>query len=245
MKMDARAVDRRRVLVGALAGIAALITDRFADPVAVSANDPNDVVLGAANDALTPTRISVPDGDALVLSTAGIGSDKAALRATAGTSVDESGIAIDASSGSIAIRGQAPAQDGTGVLGIGQYIGVEGRGQIGVSGASTGGVGVEGSVESGTGVHALATTGTALRVDGRVSFSTAGFATIRAGHRSQLVRPGIDLTAASKIFVTLQTSAGGATTVRRISRDTVGNRFTIYLTAVATIDCRVAWFVVG
>jgi len=59
------------------------------------------------------------------------------------------------------------------------------------------------------------------------------------------VSPGIDLTAGSKVLATLQTSAGGTTTVHRVVRDTANDMFTIYLTAPATQSCTVAWFVIS
>ena len=59
------------------------------------------------------------------------------------------------------------------------------------------------------------------------------------------VSPGIDLTAGAKVLATLQTSAGGTTTVHRVVRDTANDMFTIYLTAPATQSCTVAWFVIS
>ena len=88
-------------------------------------------------------------------------------------------------------------------------------------------------------------TGRALSVNGRASFSTAGLSTIASGSKSVLVDPGCDIVATSKVLATLQTSAGGTSTIHRVVRDAGGDTFTIYLTANATQDCTVAWFVIG
>ena len=86
---------------------------------------------------------------------------------------------------------------------------------------------------------------TALRAKGPVSFSSAGLATIPSGSDRVTVTPGIDVTAGSKILCTLQGSAGGTTTVLRVSRDTTNDRFTIYLTRAATAATPVAWFLIS
>ena len=127
--------------------------------------------------------------------------------------------------------------------------GVWGRANAGrgVYGQATSGQGVHGYASSGTGVYASAGSGgTALEASGKVKFSgSAGLAVISSGTQSKLVTPGVDITASSKVLVTMQTGAGGTTTVHRVVRDTVNGRFTIHLTAAATQDCTVAWFVIS
>jgi hypothetical protein len=132
-------------------------------------------------------------------------------------------------------------------------------GSRGVHGYSTAGRGVFGQSTSGQGVRGYATSGTAgyfasadpgtgyaLRAIGRVKLDTcAGVATIKSGAKSKTVSPGIDLVSTSAVVATLQNSAGGTTTVHRCVVSTTANTFTIYLTANATQDCRVAWHVFG
>jgi hypothetical protein len=97
-----------------------------------------------------------------------------------------------------------------------------------------------------TAIYAQAAAGgTALRTVGPVRFSSAGLATIPAGTRSVTVNPGLDITASSKILALPQTNPGGTTTVQRIFRNTTANTFTIWLTANATANTAVAWFLIS
>jgi hypothetical protein len=129
----------------------------------------------------------------------------------------------------------------------------------GVYGQSTAGRGVYGEATSGQGVRGFATTGTAvygatsglksgvaLRTVGRVRFDkSVGLATIAAGTKSIAVTPGIDLTSSSAVVATLQGNPGGTTTVQRVAVDATTDTFTIYLTASATTNVKVAWHVFG
>ena len=127
-----------------------------------------------------------------------------------------------------------------GVLGL-----ASGVGTAGVRGDTASGHGLHGSASDGIGVFASSSTGTALYVDGPVVFRTAGLTTIRAGAISRLVRPGVDVTSRSKIIATLQSRAGGRTTIHRIYRNPTADTFTIYLTAPATNACTVAWLLLA
>ena len=73
---------------------------------------------------------------------------------------------------------------------------------------------------------------------------SVGIATVSAGSNHVTVTPGIDVTTTSAV-ATLQGSAGGKTTVHRVSVSTTGDTFTIYLTATATTSVKVAWFILG
>ena len=126
----------------------------------------------------------------------------------------------------------------------------------GVTGQTTAGRGVNGVATSGRGVNGYAGTGIggyfsagpsgkALHAEGRVTFKTAGLATIGSGTASKTVTPGVDLTSSSKILCTLMGNAGGATTVKRVAVNTTTNAFTIHLTALSTAAVKVAWFVIG
>jgi hypothetical protein len=129
----------------------------------------------------------------------------------------------------------------------------------GVHGQSTSGRGVFGQATTGQGVRGYATTGSALygstssaksgyalRTVGRVKLEkSVGIATVSAGSNRVTVTPGIDITSTSAVVATLQGSAGGKTTVHRVSVSTTGDTFTIYLTANATASVRVAWHILG
>jgi hypothetical protein len=231
--MNAEAITRRRLLFGSVGGAAVLLLERLRDPQPAAALDPNDVVLGASNVEASTTSISSPGNvDTLNLTAGG---NASALTATASGLFEDAGIAIDASSASLAIHGRSGDDDGTGIHGEGGLLGVLGTGQTGVFGSSPGGIGVAAS----------SATGVALDVHGPARFSSSGLATIRAGTRSRTVAPGLDITSRSRVLATLQTTAGGSTTVRRVARDVVRNRITIYLTGKAIANCQVAWFVIS
>ncbi len=116
----------------------------------------------------------------------------------------------------------------------------------GVQGQATSGLGVRGYATSGIGGSFEATTGYALAAKGRVRLDNcSGIATINSGNISVTVAPGIDLTTASAAVATLQASAGGTTTVHRCVVNATANTITIYLTAHATVNVRVAWHVFG
>ena len=134
----------------------------------------------------------------------------------------------------------APAK--TGVYGYA----VQDASSRGVTGRTTAGRGVNGLATSGIGVYAAAgTSGTAFHAQGRVSFSTAGLATIGAGTASAVVSPGLDLTSSSKILCTLEGNPGPGVTIHRVVKNTADDYFTIYLTAAAANNVKVAWFLIG
>lgn len=143
----------------------------------------------------------------------------------------------------------AQGGDSRGVFGRttgGQGVRGQATSGYGVRGVAEKGSGVGGYATSGIGVHGEATTGYALRTTGRVAFDkSAGTATIASGTNSVLVTPGIDLTSTSTVLATLQGSAGGTTTVHRVSINTTTNQFRIHLTANATASVKVGWFVFG
>jgi hypothetical protein len=117
----------------------------------------------------------------------------------------------------------------------------------GVQGDATGGAGLLGTATTGTAVYGQAdTNGTALRTTrGHVRFNTAGLATVAAGTSSVTVTPGFDISSTSKILAVLQGNPGGSTILRYVVRDDANNRFTIQLSAIATVNTPVAWFVIS
>ena len=129
----------------------------------------------------------------------------------------------------------------------------------GVLGVSTAGHGVYGQATTGSAVRAVVTTGTAvyastgglksgiaLRTAGKVKFdNSVGIATVAVGTSSVTVTPGIALTSTSAVVATLQGSAGGTTSVCRVSVNATTDKFTIYLSAKSTVAVKVAWHVFG
>lgn len=150
------------------------------------------------------------------------------------------------------------AADGVGVLGVlgpapsGAWLS---RTAAGVHGYSGEGIGVYGYSDSfravnawcpdGIAVEATSQRGTALVVEGRVTFTTAGLATLQAGTDHVRVTPGVGIESTSKILCTLHGDPGGSTTIQRVTRDAAENAFTIHATADVTDDCPVSWFVIS
>jgi hypothetical protein len=160
----------------------------------------------------------------------------------------------------IGVFGQSRSPTGRGISGFhnagsGAGAGVEGEtastqgvGVFGHADAATGGTGVLGSAS-----HASAVGGSfrgsggaiALQASGPVQFSTSGIATIPAGSDNVVVSPGVDINSTSKILCTLMTNPGGETTLRHVTKNPGADSFQINLTAAATQNCQVAWFVIS
>lgn len=143
----------------------------------------------------------------------------------------------------------AQGADARGVFGrtsTGQGVRGQATSGYGVRGVADKGSGVGGYATTGIGLRGEATSGYALRTEGRVAFDkSSGTATIASGTNSVLVTPGIDLTTTSTVLATLQGSAGGTTTVHRVSVNPSTNQFRIHLTANATASVKVGWLVFG
>jgi len=123
--------------------------------------------------------------------------------------------------------GYAASTDGTGVFGYAS-------GTDGTAGYFT--------TPTASGLHR----GTALLADGRVKFpNCAGIATIPSGTKSIVVTPGIDLVSTSAVTATLQGNPAGSVMVRSVAVNANADTFTIYLTANASANVKVAWHVFG
>jgi hypothetical protein len=131
------------------------------------------------------------------------------------------------------------SDNGTGVFGL-----CSTSGQSGVFGKDTssgGGHGVYGSSADGVGVLAESSSGTALSVQGTVSFSRSGMATVPAGKATLQV--DIDgLTTSSLVLATVQQLEKG---VHLAAAVPAPGSFTVHLTAAPTTALNVAWFVIG
>jgi hypothetical protein len=120
-------------------------------------------------------------------------------------------------------------------------VGEGGTGVLGLGGIA--GIAVRGNTTQGIAGYFQATTGKALYTQGAVQFfGASGLNTILAGTRSKTVYTRIDVTNNSKVLVTLMSDPGGTTTVQRVRRDVINNRFTVYLTANARSNTQFAYF---
>jgi len=245
MTFDTSALrSRRAILAASLGGGLAAVASALSRPLPASAADGEAVLVGGEYIADSVTKIRKPAQE-VGLDSATIWGDSEFDTGVYGTSNRAYGVV-----GEVGPAFADPTH-GAGVRGIGHAgTGVKGEASggntgIGVHGLG-GAIGVRGSSIYGTGVWAEALPGYALRTVGRVRLDkSAGVATIASGTQSVLVTPGIDLDGTSTVHATLQGSAGGTTTVFRVTVYTSTNAFRIYLTAKATQSVKVAWLVLG
>jgi uncharacterized metal-binding protein len=101
------------------------------------------------------------------------------------------------------------------------------------------GRGVAGESDSGIGVFALSTSGTALFVNGPVSFTMSGVATVPA-HTTKVTVTLAGVTTASLILATAQAVAAKVAVEAAVPGS---GSFTITLTKAPTVALPVAWFV--
>jgi hypothetical protein len=59
------------------------------------------------------------------------------------------------------------------------------------------------------------------------------------------VLSGVDITAAAKILCTLMTDPGGGAMLSHLTKNVANDAFTVTLTANATADVKVAFFVIS
>ena len=117
----------------------------------------------------------------------------------------------------------------------------------GVVGLGFAGQGVRGEAEDGVGVVATATTGTALEVDGKVTFSRSGRASVPAGKSYvDVVVPG-GLLASANFLATIQGFRAGVYVAGVRSNYPANGKARIYLNKVASASTAtpVGWFVLG
>ena len=255
----------RRALLAAAVGGAAAVAASAALPVAVSADDPNDVVKETVNTTTDTTTIdssATADVDTFAAIAGGTGDaivataeDGSALSAANSnvvqaaayiTSGDPASAVGDTSvTGLYAFTPESgdPGLIATAVWGDSPDAGVYGTGSWGVIGY--GGIGVEGIAfgAGGWGVRAVATSTNqvALKVEGKVQFSSAGRSTISAGHSSiTITRTGV--TSSSRIFAVLASNRSGRY-VRAVVPTT--GKFTIYLNTTVTSSTYVTWWIIN
>jgi hypothetical protein len=111
--------------------------------------------------------------------------------------------------------------------------------------ASTLGIGVLGRCDSGTGVSAVSKTGYALNAAGRVQFKTSGIGTVASGSTNSVIDPGVPMSDATRVLVTIHGDPGGSTVLKRVVRNVGDDTFKVVLTAPASNGCDFSWFVIG
>lgn len=107
-----------------------------------------------------------------------------------------------------------------------------------IAGASTNAIGVRGSSVNATGVYASGAI--ALSVDGPVTFSTSGVATVKKGTRSVTVSSASAATY-SVVLATIQQDRPGITVQSAVPAN---GSFTITLTGKPAADTPVGWFLI-
>jgi hypothetical protein len=135
------------------------------------------------------------------------------------------------------VYGETQGDDAYGVFGDDESSG----GGIGVYGSSNVGRGVAGESTSGIGVFAHTESGTALFVNGPVSFTTSGVATV-AAHTTKVTVTLAGVTTASLILATAQAIAAKVAVEAAVPGS---GSFTITLTKAPTVALPVAWFVLA
>lgn len=173
------------------------------------------------------------------------------------------GVATDESGelGPFGVWGEVHGPAGVGVVGYSGFegfsypsfsVGVYGTAKRdnkarAVWGSTTVGTGVRGDATTGTGVRATATSGTALAVDGRVTFSRAGRASIpKNASYVDVTVPG-GLASSAFIVATLQIRRTGIYVSAVRPNHPSSGKARIYLNKVAstTASTPVGWIVIG
>jgi hypothetical protein len=204
---------RRGVLAAAVGAAAAVVASgAMAQPARAADGDP--LVLGVANQATNTTRLETKETSLYAVSS----TDGASL------------------------FGESRSSDGYGVQGTSPYIGVNAvGGEVGVYTVSDYGTAVQALTYDGTAVQASTAVpqGYALRVQGAVSFSRSGRATVRAGTDRVTVNL-VDVRPGTSILATLQQYRPGISVAAAVP-DPDANTVLLVLTKRVASDTVVAW----
>ena len=115
---------------------------------------------------------------------------------------------------------------------------------VGLTGSSFSSHGVDGTSTQGVGVYASAgVAGFALETSGRLRFGTSGLATISGGSTSNVLDPGVDVTATSFVLLTPMANIGSRNLW--FTRDTAANTITIRISSPRPSPTRVSWLLLG
>lgn len=242
MGTDAAAPRSRRALLTAAAGAAGALAAQAALPLAAAAADPDDLVLGVADQATTAETGIAQSTDAVVAFR--VHNQTQGAAALVATNGDTTNAETDTSY-TAAYAWTPYATDqlyGTAVWGDSEDIGVYGSGSYGVVGY--GGIGVEGDANGLTGsigvrAWAPSTSQVALRVDGKVVFSRSGRQSVASGKKSYS-KAVAGMTSSSKVFAVFATNESG-----RYIRAVVpaSGKFTVYFNTALSSSAVFSWFV--
>jgi hypothetical protein len=205
---------RRGVLAAAVGAAAAVVASGGMAQPAVAA-DGDTLVLGVTNQATNTTRLETKETSLYAVS-----------------STDDASLV-----------GESRSSDGYGLRAASPYIGVNAvGGEIGVYTVSDYGTGVQAVTYNGTAMQASTAVpqGYALRVQGAVSLSRSGRATVRAG-TDRVTVSLVDVRAGTSILATLQQHRPGISVAAAVPNPTT-NTVLLVLTKRVTSDTVVAWF---
>lgn len=155
---------------------------------------------------------------------------------TSGTGGAVAAFINNAGSSAAAVSGETDGT-GTGVLGTAFAPAATGVAGTGNNGAT----GISGTSDTGTGVAATSSDGTALAVDGVVTFSRSGLATVPSGAKSVTVTLG-QVTPSSLVLATLQEAQANVSVQAAVPGT---DSFTILMNGPVSHDRKVAWFVIN
>ncbi len=236
MALETSSPRSRRAFLGAslAGGLAALATYALGRPADTRAANGEPITIGGTFTGTSATSIenTTPDTTALIASATGVGDPD-----VAGYSTGIQGITTNGRG----VHGAATVAGGLGVVGEA----VAGAGVVGRSGAGPNDVGIGVVAQAGA-------RGTALYVNGRVSFTRSGRASIPAGRSHVDIRPRLGLAPLEQrevlgILATLQRYRPGVYVAAVRSNYPTPGKARIYLNRVAstTHDTPVTWFVLG
>jgi hypothetical protein len=211
--------SRRQVLGFGAAAATAIVGVEVAAAGPAAAADGEPVLLGSANQANNPTVIEVVDSG-------------------------QPGLHVVSRSDSGSIMGENSSSDGYGMSSSGAHIGLNAvGGDIGVYSVCDYGIGVQAVTYDGVAVEARTAVdaGHALKVDGAVSFSRSGRATIQPGRRSVTVTAAVRGTTSA--LATLQSRQPGVFIEAAIP-DSVNRTLKIWLNRSVRLPVQVAWLLI-
>jgi hypothetical protein len=167
---------------------------------------------------------------------AGVSGLSGAGTGVVGSSASGDGV-VGTSGGGFGVLGDSTGDDGV----HGTTTADTKSGVAGIDSSAGGGYGLYGRSASGTGVLAASPSGTALKVEGKVTFSRSGLATIAKGKTSVTI-PLAGVTTSTLVLATLQQVLNGVLIAGAVPAT---DSFTIYLSGAPTANLKVAWFVIG
>jgi hypothetical protein len=213
------------------------------------------VVIGGVLTLCLGSAAYAADGGNLILGhTNRADSTTTLFQGSQSATLQEPGTAFWAYGNTLGVLGQAgqdgsvPAGENVGVAGLGSdwggyFFGID-RGIVAESvedGPAVSASGDTAVVADGSTTGLRTSGATAIDATGMLRFNAAGIATVPAGSQSVTITPRVDLTLGQpKVFVTVQTSGG---TFKRVGIS--GTKLTLYLTKIASVRVKLAYFIIS